>query len=266
MARKRIGEILIQAGVLDQSGLRSALVEQRRWGGQLGRILIEMKLVSERVLVQALSHQLNFPVVNLEEIEFDPKLAELVPGELAEQHSIIPFKVEGKFLDVAMSDPTNLGIIDELRIRTRLNVRPYLAGPRAIEKAMARFYHRGLGLASAPVGGQEARARGGAVQYRDQVDMLELDEPRIGPGPAAGVRIDGTGSAAQRRAQAFSMVQQSAPVAATLEREAEILALQERLAKLEALVARDEDVLRKLLALMVEKGIATRDEILERIK
>ena len=62
------------------------------------------------------------------------------------------------------------------------------------------------------------------------------------------------------------MAEMSAPVAATVEREAEILSLQERLAKLEALVSRDEDVLRKLLGLLVEKGIATREEILERIK
>jgi hypothetical protein len=269
MARKRIGEILMQAGVLNENGLRSALVEQRRWGGQLGRILIEMKLVSEDVLVQALSHQMNFPVVNLEQVEFDPELLDLIPGELAEQHSIIPFKVEGNFLDVAMSDPTNLGIIDELRIRTRLNVRTYLAGPRAIEKAMGRFYGRGLGVISEPLGDRGPQSMSGAYRVRDQVDVLDLASDKRGP-PAIPGTSSAEGrlpdSAAQRRAQAFSMAKNSAPVAATVEREAEILSLQERLAKLEALVTRDEDVLRKLLGLLVEKGIASREEILERIK
>ena len=257
----------MQAGVLNESGLRAALVEQRRWGGQLGRILIEMKLVSEDVLVQALSHQMNFPVVNLEQVDFDPELAELIPGELAEQHSIIPFKVEGKFLDVAMCDPTNLGIIDELRIRTRLNVRTYLAGPRAIEKAMSRFYGRGVGVITAPLGVRDPQVMSGTYRFRDQVDVLDLASDKRGAVPgtsSAHGRVPE--SASQLRAHAFSMAETSAPVAATVEREAEILSLQERLAKLEALVSRDEDVLRKLLGLLVEKGIATREEILERIK
>src|SRR4051812_36315236 len=145
MARKRLGEILVQAGVLDDARLRAALAEQRRWGGPLGRILVDMKLISEEAMVQALSHQLNFPAIaNLESRAIEADVLDLVPGELAEQHSVVPFNVQGKFLDVAMSDPTNLGIVDELRIRTRLNVRPYLAGPKAIERAIAKFYGRGV--------------------------------------------------------------------------------------------------------------------------
>jgi len=236
MARKRIGEILIEAGVLDEAGLRAALVEQKRWGGQLGRILVEMNLVSENLLVKALSHQLTFPTVELMQQTFDPTILDLVPGDLAEQHNIVPFRVEGKFLDVAMSDPTNLGIIDELRIRTQLNVRPYIAGPRAIEKALAKFYGRGLGYI--------ARSRTASAQGRVA--------DSAGGDPA---------SAAARRAAAFSL---GGPPGD--ERTAEVRALQERISKLEALLARDEDVLRKVLGLLVEKGVATREEILERIK
>src|SRR5690606_37112060 len=84
--------------------------------------------------------QLNFPKVNLDEIEISEEVITLVPGELAAHHRMMPFKRESKFLDVAMSEPTNLGIIDELRIRTQLNVRPYLAGPKMIERAITRFY------------------------------------------------------------------------------------------------------------------------------
>src|SRR5215470_11128253 len=122
MARKRLGEILVEAGVLADAQLRAALAEQRRWGGPLGRILVDMKLISEEAMVAALSHQLNFPSVNLDQVKVDRSVLELAPGELAEQMGVIPFAQQGKFLDVAMADPTNLGIIDELRIRTRLNV------------------------------------------------------------------------------------------------------------------------------------------------
>lgn len=223
MARKRIGEILIQAGVLDNAGLRTALTEQRRWGGPLGRTLVDMKLVTEEALVQALSHQLNFPIADLDNISISADVLALVPGELADQHSLVPFHRDGKFLDVAMSDPTNLGIIDELRIRTQLNVRSHLAGPKTIERALVRFYGTGEQTI-------EAQARAAQLErYR-------------------GPMIDPT------------------QVAKQVDREAEIQALQARISQLEALVSRDEDVLRKLLGLLVEKGIATREEILERLR
>src|SRR5688572_49756 len=109
MARKRLGEILVHAGVLTEAQLRAALGEQRRWGGPLGRILVDMKLVNEEAMVQALSHQLNFPTVNLDQRKIDMAVLDLVPADLADQHAVVPFNVQGKFLDVAMSDPTNMG-------------------------------------------------------------------------------------------------------------------------------------------------------------
>lgn len=238
MARKRIGEILVQAGVLDGEGLKTALVEQRRWGGPLGRILIDMKLITEEALVSALSQQLNFPTVDLDKIDVPADVIALVPGELTAQHRILPFKRAGKFLDVAMSEPTNLGIIDELRIRTQLNVRPYLAGPKMIERAITRFY--------------------GEVLFDEQ------DTP-----PPAAVKATTTGR--------YKVMSPEAPAAQprnpprhqygqpNASRDQEIRSLQERISQLEALVSRDEDVLRKVLGLLVDKGIATREEILERL-
>jgi len=128
MPRKKLGEMLVEAGVLSDQGLRRALNEQKRWGRTLGHTLVDMKLVSEAELVGVLSVQLNLPTVDLDAVDIHPTVLELVPGELAEQFNIMPFAQPMKFLDVAMLDPTNLGIVDELRIRTQLNIRPYLAG------------------------------------------------------------------------------------------------------------------------------------------
>ena len=245
MARRKLGEILIQAGVLDDAALRAALGEQRRWGGHLGRILVDMHLVSEEVLVQALSQQLNFPVVNLEHRGIHPDVLELVPAELAEQYGVVPFNREGKFLDVAMIDPTNLGIIDELRIRTQLNLRPYLAGPKAMEKAMARFYGRG--------------AAGFASHAYDPRFLSSAEMP-------ANVQMVDLGGKADKTPPPTTSSLTPQVNLRTAEQAAEVRALQERISRLEALVARDEEVLRKLLGLLVEKGIATRDEILDRLK
>ncbi len=261
MARKRLGEILVQAGVLSDAQLRAALGEQRRWGGPLGRILVDMKLVNEDAMVQALSHQLNFPTVNLDQRKIEMAVLDLVTGELADQHAVVPFNVQGKFLDVAMSDPTNLGIIDELRIRTRMNVRPYLAGPKMIERAIARYYGRGMatlhfGADARVVDAEAAPAEAHPMSAR-YVEMSGL--PAASSSQPTGPVPPGITPAAARRAAQFDM-------AAELDRAREITALQERVQHLEALVARDEDVLRKLLGLFIEKGLATREEILDRIK
>jgi MshEN domain len=248
MARKKLGEMLLEARVIDETGLRAALVEQRRWGGHLGRVLVDMKLVTEEQLVATLSRQLGIPTVDLSTIEVPQAVIELVPGELAEQFGLLPFAQPMKFLDVAMSDPTNLGIVDELRIRTQLNVRPYLAGPRTIEKAVARYYGRGFA----------SGGRGPAG--------LDLDvDPSRGSRPMEVIRSGTQPPPIGGTVATFGDVNLP-PVARAGGRDAEILALQERISKLEALVQRDEDVLRKLLALLVEKGVATRDEILERIR
>ena len=235
MPRKKLGEMLVEAGVLSESGLRTALGEQRRWGGTLGRTVVEMKLVSEPELVRVLAQQLALPTIDLDRRDIHPTVLELVPADLAQQHNLVPFAQPMKFLDVAMADPTNVGVIDELRIRTQLNIRPYLAGPKMIERAIAKHYGRGFG----------------GVHRPDIAIPIETGDMIDSPSPAAGRDLG------PRRARAMGV-----PGG----RDAEIDALQGRISQLEALVARDEEVLRKLLALLVEKGLATREEILDRIK
>jgi type IV pilus assembly protein PilB len=244
MSRKRLGEILVQAGVLNESQLRTALTEQRRWGGPLGRILVDMKVISEDAMVQALSHQLNLPAINLDQRNIEPAVLDLVPGELAEQLSVIPFAVQGKFLDVAMSDPTNLVAVDTLRMKTRMNVRPYLSGPRMLERGLSRFYGRGV----APL--EIGRSTGPAVALGADPE-LDLEAPPAGPSTPV--------TATARRAHQFEATREADQARVIAE-------LRERVEHLEALVQRDEDVLRKLLSLLVQKGVATREEIVERLK
>jgi len=270
MARKKLGEMLVEAGVLSEQGLRMALNEQRRWGGTLGRTLVDMKLVSEVELVRVLSMQLNLPTVDLDAIEIHSTVLDLVPGELAEQYSLVPFAQPMKFLDVAMADPTNLGIIDELRIRTQLNIRPYLAGPKMIERALAKHYRRGFGR---------------MIRRQGEVPLdIAGDTVSLGGGPQHERPDDAEIEAARRREGLRPAPKKTRPPPLEVpiapppgpdvlvgppplvNRDAEIDALQDRISNLEALVARDEDVLRKLLSLLVEKGVATREEILEAIR
>ena len=260
MPRKKLGEMLVEAGVLSESGLRMALNEQKRWGGTLGRTVVDMKLVSEAELVRVLAQQLNLPTVDLDTRDIHKTVIDLIPAEVAEEHTLVPFAQPMKFLDVAMADPTNLGVIDELRIRTQLNIRPYLSGPKMIERAIGRFYGRGF-----------ARH-----QHRPDIPLEATVAPKrvVDPAPPAAPSGHSDGIRMFPRRPDPSMIPEDAgPPSISLgsisrdsTRDAEIDALQERLSALEALVARDEEVLRKLLALLVEKNVATREEILERIR
>ncbi len=321
MARKRLGEILLEAGLIDEATLRVALTEQRRFGGHLGRVLVDMKKVVEEDLVAALSRQLAVPVIELDHIEIPQVVIELVPGEMAEAYSLIPFAQPMKFLDVAMGDPTNQTAIDELRVRTQLNVRTYLAGPKAMERALFRYYGRGV---SQTIGGRRVRtnveleAPTGSEGDMELVGGYELDLPTRQPsatrppgravGSSPAVRVAGTSPpeagpppvsspslapptmpppvmartetqplmarvetqpSVSRVETATLPARDSSPPPTGAQRAptlADVAALHERIATLEALVRRDEDVLKKLMALLIEKGVATRDEIIAKLR
>jgi len=236
MARKKLGEVLVQAGLLDEAKLRVALREQQRWGGPLGRHLLELRLVREEDLVRALAMQLNFPVApDLLATRPPPNLLDLLPLDFCEEHSLVPFHIDGKFLDVALCDPTNLGVVDEIRIRTKLNVRPHIIGPQTLEKTISKHY-KGIDLdvtaraPSAVMGGTVSTPSIAGVRY---VDLPGSD----GPPPVA-------------------LAAPQAGIEAVLEK------LQQRVGELEAFLARDEAVIRKLLGLLVETGVVTREQIL----
>jgi len=264
MARKRLGEILTEAGLIDEAGLRAALVEQRRHGGPLGRILVDLKLVGEDDLVRALSRQLAIPTVDLDQLDIPQAVLDLVPGEWAEAHGLVPFAQPMKFLDVAMTDPTNLGLIDEIRVKTQLNVRTYIAGPKAMERAVAHFY--GRGLPRQPVGRRVRESHAPAtVDLDPDAGEMQLTRPASisSPPPLSVIGPPIIAASSPAITPPPVLGRTPTPHGPTY---ADVAALQERIASLEALVRRDEEVLRQLMGLLIEKGVATREEIVERLK
>jgi type IV pilus assembly protein PilB len=241
MARKKLGEVLVQAGLLDEQKLRVALREQQRWGGPLGRHLLELHLVREEDLVRALAMQLNFPVApDLVANKPTDQVLDLLPLDFCEEHSLVPFHIDGKFLDVALCDPTNLAVLDEIRIRTKLNVRPHITGPHALERALSKHY-KGIDL---------------EVPQRPNSNMMGAVLNTPAQGMIAGVRYVDFRSDPNMQA-----VGGGSP-AATPALEAVVEKLQKRVGELESFLARDEAVIRKLLGLLVETGVFTREQIL----
>lgn len=148
MPRERLGEILIKAGLLDDVGLQRALNEQARWGGQLGRYLVELGLITEETLVRALSTQYKLPAVALDPPRMNVSVGRLIPRDICERNSLICFRadVQKKFLDVAMSDPSNADALDEVRVATRFNVRPHIAAPTLIDKAISYVFYGDMSI------------------------------------------------------------------------------------------------------------------------
>jgi type IV pilus assembly protein PilB len=149
---KRIGELLVEAGVLSQSQLEQALFAQRKDGRKLGQLLIELGLVSEIQLTQTLSRQLAVPWVSLYHVDFSRALLNLVSRESAEKYSLVPIFVrrvrkQGDTLYVAMDDPTHEGAIEEIARAASMPVKPMIACPSDIRAAIRVYY---LGEAAQP--------------------------------------------------------------------------------------------------------------------
>jgi type IV pilus assembly protein PilB len=151
---KRIGELLVEAGVLSQSQLEQALFAQRKDGRKLGQLLIELGLATEVQLTQTLSRQLSVPWVSLYHVDFSRSLLNLVPRAISEKFCLVPIFVRrvrklGETLYVAMDDPTNEAAIDEVRRASSLPVKPMIACPSDIRAAI-RVYYLGEEPASSP--------------------------------------------------------------------------------------------------------------------
>lgn len=150
--------MLVRAGIITEDDVREALVQQKRTGDRLGETLVAMGKVTERQMTQQLSNQLTIPWVNLYHVDFSRELLDLVPADLAEHYELIPVYVrsvrrQGDTLYVAMTDPLNLEILQQVADEAGLPVKPMVANPTDIRNAIRVYY---LGLA--PLEEEEPKA------------------------------------------------------------------------------------------------------------
>jgi type IV pilus assembly protein PilB len=138
--KKRLGDLLKDAGLVDDFQLQGALSHQRTWGGKLGSILIEMDFIKEDQLARVISNQLQIPYVNLFEPELHADVLKLIKPEVAKKYHVIPVKKEGASLILAMMDPLDIETVDELRFATGLTIKPSLALESEIRDAIRKYY------------------------------------------------------------------------------------------------------------------------------
>jgi type IV pilus assembly protein PilB len=143
--RERLGELLVREGLVTREQLARALAEQQATGMRLGYCLVKLSLIQEVELTKMLARQYRMPAVDLSRFEVDPRVLKLVPAELAAKHLVLPLKREGRTLTVALADPANAGVLDDLKFITRYDIFPVVAGEYTLRTLVDRHYEAAAG-------------------------------------------------------------------------------------------------------------------------
>ncbi len=138
--KKRLGEILIDAGCLTEDKLNEALRLQKNEGERLGRILINHGFVSEKEMLDALHTQMGFSIVDPELIDIPEKIIQMIPYTLVKRYNAIPVKLENGYLTVVMEDPLNFVAIEDIHVATQCEIIPVISSYRSIINTAGRLY------------------------------------------------------------------------------------------------------------------------------
>jgi len=140
MAAKGIGELLVRERLISIDQLEQAKREQKNQGGRLGSALVKLGYVSEGKLTDFLSEQYQVPAIDLNTFEIDPEAIKAVSREICEKHNVIPISKSGNTIVLAMSDPSNIFVRDDIQFITRAKVEAVVASEGAIQSAIERCY------------------------------------------------------------------------------------------------------------------------------
>src|SRR5512139_871741 len=151
----RIGELLLKEKRISPEQLQEALNYQRQNGGKLGFNLIKLGYVKDDEITALLSKQYGVPSISLSQFEIDPAVIKLVPAETAHKYQIVPLSRAGATLTIAMTDPTNVFAMDDIKFMTGYNVEPVVASETAVVEAIEKYYGKGS-VAGAPVAAPSA--------------------------------------------------------------------------------------------------------------
>ena len=141
--RKKIGQLLIEAGHVGEKELNIALAEQKKRGKRIGQVLIELGYLSEDKLLPILGKQLKVPFVDLSKVEIKPEVLKMVPEKICRKHNLVPISFDGKSLMIGMADPLDVFIIDEIQFQNNCEVVRAICSENQIADATDRLYVAG---------------------------------------------------------------------------------------------------------------------------
>lgn len=137
---EKLGTLLIEAGLINKEQLEIALEKQHETGGKLGSILVELDFISDEKLVEFLSKQYKVQAINLNDIVVDPSLLSAISPKLATKYTIFPIRREGRNIYIAMSNPSNVFALEDIKFTTGFNVIPLVASERSILNHIEKYF------------------------------------------------------------------------------------------------------------------------------
>ncbi|MBP6942182.1 MAG: Flp pilus assembly complex ATPase component TadA [Syntrophorhabdaceae bacterium] len=138
--RKRLGELLLEAGKITDKDLLKALAEQKKYGDKLGKVIIKLGFLSEKEIIDTVSRQLGIPIVNLDEIEIPEDLVRLISPDMAKNSMIIPVDRVFNVLKLAMVDPLDIDAMDDVSRLANMEIDPVIVTEGELKRALEKYY------------------------------------------------------------------------------------------------------------------------------
>jgi type IV pilus assembly protein PilB len=159
----RIGDLLLKEKRITPAQLQEALNYQKTNGGKLGLNLVKLGFVTDEEITSLLSKQYGVPSINLTQFEIDQSVIKLIPADTAQKYQIVPLSRSGATLTIAITDPTNVFAMDDIKFMTGYNVEPVVASETAVTEAIKRYYPT-AGAPKPAAAGQKISLQGGLGQ------------------------------------------------------------------------------------------------------
>jgi type IV pilus assembly protein PilB len=177
MTKKRLGELLVETGLLTEENLTRALTDQRSMRGKLGEVIVSLGMATEEEIAQALSIQLGIPFIALQQTPVEPHAIELITEKVARKHLILPISIEQKDLHLAMADPLSFEAFEDVRFASGYTIKPAIATRTDILWGIDQHFHLGSSLSTIVKDIAEERSVE-VVQERKEGDSRDTEDLR----------------------------------------------------------------------------------------
>ncbi len=196
----RIGELLLKEKKITPTQLQEALGYQKANGGKLAMNLVKLGLVRDEEITALLSRQYGVPSIDLAKFEIDAAVVKLIPSETAQKYQVVPLSRAGATLTLAMTDPTNVFAMDDIKFMTGYNVEPVVASEQSVADALQKYYATPTRTVTAPNtlelanraledAQQQADASGEAVEVLDDLEEIDVAALEKQTGEAPVIRM-----------------------------------------------------------------------------
>ncbi len=175
--RKKIGEMLVEAGLINDMQLSAAIGEQTKWGGKICSIIVNRGFTSEEAIASVLEKQFGQKAISFRNRVIAPEILQRVSCDIARKYNVVPIAADGKRLTIAMADPTDLQTIDELVFLLGTKIKPVLAIESILKSAIDRFYD-GATKESKTFKGNGGDSRENPKSIRNGLDASSVQPPR----------------------------------------------------------------------------------------